>query len=321
MDMIRYCIIQYTLDNNRTQPRHRTGVVLFPIGAGDRSLRHDSHWIQLNPELHRGLKWSNHFNRFGHFHLVHLLTTSYNFAARLKQRGSTEYTMLTSKSSYCRVFPRNHDSPAHPLLTSTLYIILYKYIYIHTVFCTVDGAMSWECKFVGTGDLFIPGGGLGENSSRIGLQVVHHISTVHLKYLRVLSFPQVSSSFTWILFPLSTGGKLSWCSDACFITLPLRVRRVARRQFKTRMKLWGFLRMPTEVDLGKPALQRASRFGQSSGRERLEDIGSVLECIGSVTRTRILQLFLLIDKWSSESALPGCATGKLPGEVLPASIV
>ena len=31
------------------QPRHRTGVVLFPIGAGDRSLRHDSHWIQLNP--------------------------------------------------------------------------------------------------------------------------------------------------------------------------------------------------------------------------------------------------------------------------------
>ena len=219
--------------------------------------------------------------------------------------------MLTSKSSYCRVFPRNHDSPAHPLLTSTLYIILYKYIYIyiHTVFCTVDGAMSWECKFVGTGDLYIPGGGLGENSSRIGFAsgTSHHISTVHLKYLRVLSFPQVSSSFTWILFPLSTGGKLSWCSDACFITLPLRVRRVARRQFKTRMKLWGFLRMPTEVDLGKPALQRASRFGQSSGRERLEDIGSVLECIGSVTRARILQLFLLIDKWSSESALPGCA--------------
>jgi hypothetical protein len=160
-DMIWYCIIQYTLDNNRTQhdvwtlvvkPRHRTGVVLFPIGAGDGSLRHDSHdsWIQLNPELHRGLKWSNHLNRFGHFHLVHLLTTSYNFAARLKQRWSTEYTMLTSKSSYCRVFPRNHDSPAHPLLTSTLYIILYINIYIYTLYSVqlmvqcLENANLWE---------------------------------------------------------------------------------------------------------------------------------------------------------------------------------
>ena len=138
--------------------------------------------------------------------------------------------------------------------------------------------MSWECKFVGTGDLYIPGGGLGENSSRIGLQVVHHItSRLSTKYLRVLSFPQVSSSFTWILFPLSTGGKLSWCSDACFITLPLRVRRVARRQFKTRMKLWGFLRMPNW-----------GRFGQTGVAEGVEiwaifrqrKIGRYWKCIG-----------------------------------------
>ena len=65
-------------------------------------------------------------------------------------------------------------------------------------------AHLWEMA-----DLYILGGGLGETSSRIGLQVVHNISIVDLKYLRVLTFRQVSSSFTWILFPLSTGGKLS----------------------------------------------------------------------------------------------------------------
>ena len=71
----------------------------------------------------------------------------------------------------------------------------------------------WQClenaNLREMGDLYIPGGRLDETSLRVGLQVARNISTVHLKYLRVLIFPQVSSSFTWILFLLSTGGKLS----------------------------------------------------------------------------------------------------------------
>ena len=89
--------------------------------------------------------------------------------------------------------------------------------------------------------------------------------------------------------------------------------RVARRHLTQGWNCW----VSWGCQLRSIWANRRCRGRRDLGNLQAEKDWKILEVLPELASGR---LFLLIE-WSSESVLPGCATSKLPGEVLPASVV